>query len=389
MLCLICNKKIYTRVFNMDNAFVVRGVSDDIDPVKLSYPINIYICEKCGLVQQHITDELLAINEVGYERNDLLGSAPGKGYETKQQQNIIATLYENIKPKKTLEIGCNEGFLIKWLATAYRSSKFYGIDPATGTFSEENLTLQKGWFPQNINCKDKFDFIYSINVLEHVPDPLVFLKNIQNVMSSDGVLLLRIPEVSKSLEYGDISMALHQHYSYFTLFSIQKALNSVGLYIHSIQSNGSLIWIVASQKEDFHNYITPEEIVMQSESFEIKFMQRIETIKSCFARNAQFGLYGASAVPTLLSFISEEEIHQRCIIFDGDLYKQNKYIKGSCLGPILPYREEFIEGKGLSAVMVLPLYYQQAIYDDIYTVSMNRIERIRLYEDMFNHQSGS
>lgn len=94
-----------------------------------------------------------------------------------------------------IEIGCGQGdFLI--------GAKFAGFSPIVGVEPEKatarfaanrGFTVHDNLFnPANFE-KEQFDNAVSIQVLEHVPDPIKFVKDISLVIKKGGRLLLETP----------------------------------------------------------------------------------------------------------------------------------------------------------------------------------------------------
>lgn len=69
---------------------------------------------------------------------------------------VIATFVDFLSPKTILDYGCGKGNLVIALRQKYPAIKVYGYDPAVAEF--EKLT------------EEKFDFVISTDVLEHIPE---------------------------------------------------------------------------------------------------------------------------------------------------------------------------------------------------------------------------
>ena len=133
-----------------------------------------------------------------------------------------------------LEIGCSSGFMLHGLADEYQFN-VSGIEPS-GVFSE--FLKMKG-----INVKDslesyieenpnsKFDLIMHFFVLEHIQDPVPFLKKSYDLLNENGVLVCEIPNANDPLrtlfptpEFKDFYWSI-AHPWYFTHDSIEFLLS--------------------------------------------------------------------------------------------------------------------------------------------------------------------
>jgi 2-polyprenyl-3-methyl-5-hydroxy-6-metoxy-1,4-benzoquinol methylase len=89
---------------------------------------------------------------------------------------------------KVLDVGCRDGSLINYLD---KNVVYYGIDIA-GEFKGENIIIQditEGTSFEN----DFFDYIFCIDVLEHVKNPFFVLTEINRILKKEGILILSVP----------------------------------------------------------------------------------------------------------------------------------------------------------------------------------------------------
>ena len=58
--------------------------------------------------------------------------------------------------------------------------------------------------------------IFHVDVLEHIPDPLLLLKEHYKNLNYGGYIIVNVPDSTDAVSLGDISMASHQHLNNFT-----------------------------------------------------------------------------------------------------------------------------------------------------------------------------
>jgi SAM-dependent methyltransferase len=119
---------------------------------------------------------------------------------------------KKILPKgRILEIGCGEGTVLQSLEGLYDA---FGID--INNIAVEK-TKSKGLkvYPMTVEefshqfPSIKFDAIAFFHVLEHIEDPLAFLGNVSEVLNSDGLVFLSVPNPNR------ISLVfLREHWDY-------------------------------------------------------------------------------------------------------------------------------------------------------------------------------
>ncbi len=99
-----------------------------------------------------------------------------------------------------LDCGSGPGHLIRYLADAFPSCRFEGveIDPALIEISGQLLdkygkgqcAIRQGSILETGFADDRFDFIVSRLVLEHLPDPVAAVKELKRILKPDGTIAI-------------------------------------------------------------------------------------------------------------------------------------------------------------------------------------------------------
>ena len=99
-------------------------------------------------------------------------------------------------------------------------------------------------FPSLKACNKKYEYIYSSNVLEHIEDDLLALKELYETLHQGGVLVIYVPALPFLFSNFDESVG---HFRRYTKKSLEKKISQVGFsyfkseYCDSIGILGSLI----------------------------------------------------------------------------------------------------------------------------------------------------
>lgn len=173
-------------------------------PICLSSKSNIYItkhymkivqCSKCNLTYSEKQPK--NFNDV-YSSDDYLQDTISLSDKIRKYR-IIRFARERIKILKKykkkgslLDIGCGTGWFLQ------EAKKHYD------TFGVEYSDTLRKWLKKKINIlsfknisdvKNKFDIITVFDVIEHVPNPLVFLKSLKKKMKKNGIILIFTPNI--------------------------------------------------------------------------------------------------------------------------------------------------------------------------------------------------
>lgn len=153
-----------------------------------------------------------------------------------------------VKPKtKVLDIGCGLGLSLLELASI--KCKPYGIDvdnTATKLADKFNLNFKKGLITDNPFPSVKFDYIIANQVIEHVNNPIAFLKIAKKRLSKNGKIILSFPNLNSLTRYIFDKNWLHWHVPYHLNFFTKKSVKILAdvseLKIENIQTITPNMW---------------------------------------------------------------------------------------------------------------------------------------------------
>lgn len=166
------------------------------------------LCPGCGLVYifQHPSgvEEYYSSNE--YSKDFRAGNekpSPEKRLYDAERAQIRLDIIKDILPEggRLLEIGCGSGALLSQLPDRFEK---FGIELSTGyaeSSREMGLNVMTGAFPKD-KPEGLFDVILVFHTLEHVEDPIGFLRGVHDALADDGLFILGYPDLSQALERG-------------------------------------------------------------------------------------------------------------------------------------------------------------------------------------------
>jgi 2-polyprenyl-3-methyl-5-hydroxy-6-metoxy-1,4-benzoquinol methylase len=129
---------------------------------------------------------------------------------------------------RVLEIGAGEGALLA--AISAQGAIGVGVEPgaeAVARARARGLTVVDR--PFSAGCVEgPFDVIVHHAVLEHVSEPIPFLADQLALLGEGGLIVCSVPDCSEPIARGDISMFMHEHWSYFTPASLARVAQAAG-----------------------------------------------------------------------------------------------------------------------------------------------------------------
>lgn len=153
-------------------------------------------------------------------------------------------LFEKFLKKETksiLDIGSGPGYFLKcgqelgWTVT--------GIEPAKQAYEysqQFSVNVVHDFLTENLAKKlGKFDVIFMDTVIEHVPDPISFLKTAKKMLHEEGIFCIISPNdynplqniLREQLHYDPWWVVPRHHINYFDFNSMQNLLEKLGFEI--------------------------------------------------------------------------------------------------------------------------------------------------------------
>lgn len=172
----------------------------------------------------------LSKNHLSLVTQDFYIQCARKRFEYELQQVFLRS---RRKPKSYLEIGCSIGTGLE-VAAKY-NLEAVGFEPNSDA---AQIALKKGFqviidFFDPSYFKDRtFDIVTNMDVLEHVDNPIGFLKKIAHVMADDALLLQQVPNAGGLISL--VEMQKNQlfngliHLNYFDNNTLTRATEKAG-----------------------------------------------------------------------------------------------------------------------------------------------------------------
>ena len=172
-------------------------------------------------------------------------------------KNLAKEIKNRFKPNLFLEIGSNDGALIK----NFNLNKSICIEPCSNlaeiTKKKGYLTYSKYWnYSLSEVIKKKFknvDVIYAANTLTHIANLNDVFRSICNILSKNGVLIIEDPSLLECIKKTSYDQFYNEHIYVFSAIAVRNVINKFGLEIFDIQKidthGGSLRFFIKRKKK--------------------------------------------------------------------------------------------------------------------------------------------
>ena len=81
------------------------------------------------------------------------------------------------------------------------------------------------------------------NWIAHVPDINDFIKGIENLLSANGIVSLEFPSLHNVLSENLFDTIYHEHYSYYSLLTVDKIFEKHNLKIIEVEAHRRRIFL--------------------------------------------------------------------------------------------------------------------------------------------------
>ena len=357
----------------------------DLNHGEVYYPLHVYVCEKCFLVQ---------LEE--YEKPENIFSdypyfSSFSDSWLKHAENYCEKMTARFglgAQSLVVEVASNDGYLLQYFVRQH--VPVLGIEPAANV---AKVAVEKGvptlvrffgtQLARELAAEGRCaDLVLGNNVLAQVPDVNDFVEGLKILLKPAGVLTLEFPHLLRLIERNEFDTIYHEHFSYFSMLTTARILETHALKVFDVEelaTHGGSLRVYACRAEDKTHEIkrTVEDLIAEekkaglgsAEGYE-SFARQVKETKFALvefliaaARQgksvAGYGAPGKSA--TLLHYCG---IGKDLIAYtvDRSPYKQGRFLPGSHI-PI--YHPDRIRETKPDYVVILPWNLKDEIMEQL------------------------
>ncbi len=268
--CPICKSQDYSNVLNKDYLTIVK-------------------CNKCNMVYTNpIFDEehyLKAYSSVDYQ--NIVKELGEKSHEYRvkrfgdERVSYLKNHLKEVQNIKHLDIGCSTGFVVEAAANEGWDSLGIDLNPSAIEFGRKRGLNLKNTSLEELDTEiGNYNVITLFDVLEHIHDPLILIKECTKLLAKNGLIYVYVPNwdsASRLLMGEDAHFIWPTHHlNYFNIETISKFFKRLDYIELDVYTEGL----------DIVDYIWREEEINKSNCNSIR---NIENLLQFFINAGGYG----------------------------------------------------------------------------------------------------
>ena len=227
--------------------------ADRLNRMEPFYPLHLWVCSGCYLAQ---LEEYVSPEEIFSEYAYHSSFADSWLDHARRYTELMTERFALDAHSHVVELGSNDGYLLRWFVA--RGVPCLGIEPAANVAAAATaagVPTRVAFFTRDLAARlagegMSADLVAANNVLAQVTDLRGFVGGIRTLLKASGVATLEFPHVVRLIDENQFDTIYHEHFSYFSLYSVEKLFAAEGLAVFDVeqlQTHGGSLRIYASR----------------------------------------------------------------------------------------------------------------------------------------------
>jgi len=203
------------------------------------FPLEVFVCTRCWLaqVEQYSDNKDIFDEDYGY-----FSSYSDTWMQHVREYVDMATERFSLGADSfVVEVASNDGYLLRNFVE--RGVPCLGIDPAENVASAARrvgVETKVAFFTEElsrelVSAGPKADLLIGNNVLAHTPFLKDFVAGVALLVADDGRATFEFPHLQRLMEGVQFDTIYHEHFSYFSLYTVREIFRSVGMVVVDVE----------------------------------------------------------------------------------------------------------------------------------------------------------
>ncbi len=216
--------------------------ADRTDEPEVFYPLHVRLCGQCLLVQlpAYVPGEDIFSDYAYFSSYSDSWVAHAKRYADEMTARLGLT-----KDSLVTEVASNDGYLLQHFGAA--GIPVLGVEPAANVAEvarAKGIRTVTNFLGPDTGTSiaaeyGRADLVAGNNVFAHVPDIRGFAAGLRALVKDSGLVTLEFPHLLRLIERRQYDTIYHEHYSYLSLLTASRALETAGLRVVDVDELGT------------------------------------------------------------------------------------------------------------------------------------------------------
>ncbi len=228
----------------------------DVKQMEPFYPLRVYVCERCFLVQLEAFEspERIFGNYAYFASYSETWLRHAEAYA-----EMAVDRFHLDGGRQVVEIASNDGYLLRNFVE--RGIPALGIEPAANV---AEVAVARG-VPTRVRFFGeaaarelvaegiRADLLIGNNVLAHVPALNDFVEGMKILLEPRGTITMEFPHLLQLMEKNEFDTIYHEHFSYFSFTTAERVFAAHGLTLYDVEelpTHGGSLRIYARYADD-------------------------------------------------------------------------------------------------------------------------------------------
>jgi len=232
-----------------------------LDPSQLNqmepfYPLRVYICEHCFLVQ---LEEFASPDRIFSDYAYFSSYSDTWLQHAKAYADMAVGRFGLNEQSQVIEVASNDGYLLQYFVA--RGTPVLGIEPAANVAEvarDKGIPTRVQFFGEDlarhlVTEGIQADLVVCNNVLAHVPQLNDFVRGLKILLKPQGAMTLEFPHLLRLMTEHQFDTIYHEHFSYFSFSTVERIFAAHGLTLFDVEelpTHGGSLRIYACHAED-------------------------------------------------------------------------------------------------------------------------------------------
>jgi len=242
--CEICFSKNLTKVISFGHHAIVQAyrTPENLKDPETSYPLNLYRCAHCGLLQLDYAIDPRIVFPAKYPYKTGMTDMLVKNFGSLVE--LLIHKYRLKRQDLAIDIGSNDGTLLSFFKEKHL--RVLGIEPTNiaDIAIKKGIPTIKNFFSESVARRvikkyGRAKIIVSTNTFAHINNLYEFLGGIKELLTEDGVFVSESQYLVDIISNSEFDTIYHEHIRYYSLKPLQKLFTNAGLHLVDAEHIGS------------------------------------------------------------------------------------------------------------------------------------------------------